>query len=95
MNLTLIDASNRRADVRLTAANEPALALPPGRLDVSSFRWLGHAYLASVRVPLAQFEGIDLSQVTSMEIQPATDPSTSSGQATSGSLFIADIEFIR
>jgi len=87
LNLTLIDANDHRADVRLTAANEPALAFPPGRLDVASFRWLGHAYLASVRVPLAQFAGIDLSQVKSMEIQPAGD--------TSGSLFIGDIEFVK
>jgi hypothetical protein len=87
LNVSLIDASDHRADVRLTATTEPALAYPPGRLDVSSFRWLGHAYLASVRVPLAQFAGIDLAQVKSIEIQPAGD--------SSGSLFIADIEFVR
>jgi hypothetical protein len=87
LNLTLIDASDNRANVRLTATTEPAFAYPPGRLDVSSFRWLGHAYLASVRVPLAQFAGVDLAQVWSMEIQPAGD--------TSGSLFIADIEFVK
>jgi dienelactone hydrolase len=87
LNLTLIDAAERRADVRLTAATEPALAYPPGRLDVASFRWLGQAYLASVRVPLAQFAGIDLAQVVSMDIQPAGE--------TSGSLFIADVEFVR
>jgi dienelactone hydrolase len=94
LNLTLIDVNDRSAVVRLTAQDVAAFAYPPGRLDVSSFRWLGHAFLGSVRVPLAQFAGIDLAQVKTMEIQPA-GPSTVSGQAASGALFMADLEFVR
>lgn len=87
LNLTLIDVNDRTATVRLTAKEAAAFAYPPGRLDVASFRWLGHAFLGSVRVPLAQFAGIDLAQVKTMEIQPAAD--------TSGALFMADLEFVR
>lgn len=87
LNIKLIDASDRSATVRLTAKDVAAFAYPPGRLDVSSFRWLGHAFLGSVRVPLAQFAGVDLAQVRALEIQPASD--------TSGALFMADLEFVR
>ncbi len=87
LSITLIDANDRSATVRMTAQEVMAFAYPPGRLDVSSFRWLGHAFLGSVRVPLAQFAGIDLAQVKTMEIQPAGD--------TSGALFMADLEFVR
>lgn len=87
LNVTLVDAGERRATVPLTAPTSPAFAYPPGQLDAASFRWLGHAYPGSVRVPLAQFEGIDLSQVISIDLQPAGD--------TSGALFLSDIEFVR
>lgn len=87
LSFTLIDASDRNATVRLTAQEVTAFANPPGKLDMASFRWLGHAFLGSVRVPLAQFAGVDLAQVKTLEIQPAGD--------TSGALFMADLEFVR
>ncbi len=87
LRIALLDADGKRAEVILSAKDTPALAYPPGEPDANTFRWLGHAALSSVRLPLSQFSGIDLSRVTALRIEPAGD--------LSGSLFLADVEFIQ
>ena len=85
--LTLTDGADRSASIRLDGANAPALAYPPGEPDKQTWGWVGHAYLGSVRVGLAEFGGVDLTRAKSLEIGIAG--------TRSGSLLIADIEFLR
>ncbi len=87
LRIALVDATGKRAEVILSSKNTVALAYPAGEPDAKTFRWLGHAPLTSVRLLLSQFGGIDLSRVAALRIEPAGD--------LSGSLFLADIEFIR
>ena len=90
LRITLTDDRNKTASTTLSAADTPALAYPAGKPDATSFRWLGHSFLSSVRVPLTRFDPIDLSRVTGLKIEPVGGPS-----GTSGSVFIADLEFLR
>jgi dienelactone hydrolase len=86
IRLTLTDANNRTATVILNASDTPALAHPVGRPDVGTWRWAGHAYLSSIRAPLSAFKGINLARVTTLDLSIASD--------SSGSLLVADIEFL-
>jgi len=85
--LTLTDEANRSASIQLDGTNIPALAYPPGEPDKQAWGWVGHAYLSSVRVGLAEFGSVDLTQARSLEISIAG--------THSGSLLVADIEFLR
>jgi dienelactone hydrolase len=87
LRLILMDDQGKTAAVRLETKDTPALAYPPGAPDARTFAWLGHAFLGSVHVPLAQFSEVDLTRISTMRIEPASD--------ASGSLFFADLEFIR
>jgi len=87
IELTLTDEANRSASIRLDGAKAPALAYPPGEPDERTWGWAGHAYLGSVRVRLAEFSGVDLTRAKSLEISIAG--------TRSGSLLVADIEFLR
>lgn len=87
LTLTLTDASGHNAGIRLDGATTPALAYPPGEVNRQAWGWIGHAYLASVRVRLTEFGGVDLTRVQALEIHV--------GGARSGSLLIADVEFLR
>ena len=87
LTLTLTDAAGRSAGTQLGSATTPALAYPPGEANRQAWGWIGHAYLASVRVRLTEFTGVDLTRVQTLEI------SVASGR--SGSVLIADVEFLR
>lgn len=87
LSLTLSDEGGRSATVQLSEAEAPALSYPPGQPNREAWGWIGHAYLSSIRVPLSAFTGVDPTRVTSLDLRP--------GGARSGSLFIADIEFLR
>jgi dienelactone hydrolase len=86
LRLTLTDMSGRSASVTVDDTS-PALAYPPGGLNLRAWGWAGHAFLNSVRVPILSFRGIDLVRVRSLTLSPSGD--------LSGSLFVADVEFIR
>jgi dienelactone hydrolase len=86
LRLTLTDVSGRQAAV-IVDGTTPALAYPPGMVDLRAWGWAGHVFLSSVRVPMQDFRGIDLSRVSSLELAPAGN--------LGGSLFVADVEFIR
>jgi hypothetical protein len=86
LRLTLTDVNGREASV-IVDDSSPALAYPPGGLDLRTWGWAGHTFLSSVRVPVTAFRGIDPVRVQSLSLSPAGD--------MSGSLFIADVEFIR
>jgi hypothetical protein len=86
LRLTLTDAIGREASVLVDDAS-PALAYPVGTVDLRAWGWAGHVFLASVRVPMGEFRGIDLGRATTLTLSPSGD--------LGGSLFIADVEFIR
>jgi hypothetical protein len=86
LRLTLTDVNGRSASV-IVDDTSPALAYPPGGLNLRAWGWADHAFLNSVRVPILSFRGIDLARVRSLTLSPAGD--------LSGSLFVADVEFIR
>lgn len=87
LTLTLTDAAGHSASVQLDGATTPALAYPPGEMNRQAWGWVGHAYLASVRVRLTEFVGVDLTRVQALDIGAAG--------ARSGSVLIADVEFLR
>lgn len=73
-----------------TRPNEPALIFPPGQAEEDSIfgeLFTGRAPLTTIRLPLSDFAGIDLSQIA--EIALLFD------QTESGSLFMGDVEWIR
>lgn len=71
-------------------AEEPALAFPPGVEQPNDYfeggSFIGIVRLATVRIPLSAFEGVDLSRVE--EVALVFDGSDS------GSIFLADLEFV-
>ncbi|BCX04044.1 MAG: hypothetical protein KatS3mg053_1982 [Candidatus Roseilinea sp.] len=87
LTLTLTDAAGRSASVQLNDSTTPALAYPSGEVNRQVWGWIGHAYLGSVRVRLAEFAGVDLTRVQALDIGVAG--------ARSGSVLIADVEFLR
>ncbi|MCL4267383.1 MAG: hypothetical protein KJ069_29670 [Anaerolineae bacterium] len=75
--------------VAATRPDEPALAFPPGQAEEDSIfdeLFTGRAPLTTIRLPLSDFAGVDLSQIT--EIALLFD------QTDSGSLFMGDVEFV-
>ncbi|PJF48233.1 MAG: hypothetical protein D6709_04035 [Chloroflexi bacterium] len=87
LTLTLTDAAGRSASTQLDGATPSALAHSAGEVNRHAWGWIGHAYLASVRVRLTQFTGVDLTRVQTLEISVAGE--------RSGSVLLADIEFLR
>ena len=89
LTLRLTDGTGQVAAVT-TRPDEPALAFPPGAVTEDGF--FGPTYtsllpLSTLRVPLADFGGIDLADVA--EIALIFD------QSLSGSLFLGDLELSR
>ncbi len=74
-----------------TRPDEPALAFPPGEIQgVSATEtgfFTGRVPLTTIRLPLAGFVGVDLSDIA--EIALLFD------QSPSGTLFLADLEWVR
>ena len=71
-------------------ADEPALRFPEGELGELFFDdplFSGRAPLLPVRIPLSQFEGVNLASIA--EVALVFD------QTDSGSLFLADVELVR
>ena len=74
-----------------TQSDEPALRFPEGYLeenDTFEGGWFtGRVPLTSIRVPLREFKGVDLSDVREIGLVFDQNPS--------GSLFISDFELVR
>jgi len=74
-----------------TRPDEPALAFPPGEMQEVSATdtgfFTGIVPLTTIRLPLAGFAGVDLSDIA--EIALVFD------QTPSGALFLADLEWVR
>jgi len=86
----LVDKEGNTASVH-TRAGEPALRFPDGyqeKNDTFDGGWFtGRVPLTSIRMPLRDFSGVDLSAI--QEITLLFD------QSPSGSLFISDLEIVR
>ena len=69
---------------------EPALTFPPGVEEPSDYfeggSFIGIVRLATVRIPLSAFQGVDLSNVEAVALV--------FDQSESGSMFFADLEFV-
>ncbi len=64
----------------------PALAYPRGEI-MSDGRFSGHVQMSALRLPLAAFAAVDLTQIVAVELLFDRTPS--------GALFIADLGFVR
>ena len=88
--IQLVDKQGNTASVH-TRADEPALQFPVGdkeENDTFEGGWFtGRVPLTSIRMPLSDFTGVELSEI--QEIALLFD------QSPSGSLFISDIELVR
>ena len=89
-SVQLTDRAGQRAVVQ-TRPDEPALAFPPGEMqEVTATEtgfFTGRVPLTTIRLPLSAFESVDLSDIA--EIALVFD------QTPSGTLFLADIEWVR
>ncbi len=89
-SIRLTDAAGDSASLS-TRSDEPALRFPEGeRQEDSLFKgglFTGRVPMTSIRIPLQDFKGVDLSAVT--ELALVFD------QTSSGSIFINDVEFVR
>jgi dienelactone hydrolase len=89
-SVQLTDRAGNRAAVQ-TRPDEPALAFPPGEMQgVSATEtgfFTGRVPLTTIRLPLAGFASVDLSDIA--EIALLFD------QTPSGTLFLGDIEWVR
>jgi dienelactone hydrolase len=89
LTVELADRAGNRASVT-TRADEPALAFPGGRAraegDEPAF-WEGVVALTDVRMPLAEFGGVDPASLAEVAIRLDRTPS--------GALFLADIALVR
>ena len=88
--IQLIDQQGNIASVH-TRADEPALQFPEGNKEESDIfegGWFtGRVPLTSIRMPLRDFSGVDLSAIQEIALLFDRSPS--------GSLFIGDIEIVR
>jgi dienelactone hydrolase len=88
LTIQLTDRAGNQASVT-TRPTEPALGYPAGEMRSDEFSpdfFTGIVPLTAVRIPLAQFTGIDPTAITEITIQPDTDQ---------GALFLADVELMR
>jgi dienelactone hydrolase len=89
-SVQMTDRAGNRAAVQ-TRTDEPALAFPPGEMQgVSATEtgfFTGRVPLTTIRLPLAGFASVDLSDIA--EIALLFD------QTPSGTLFLGDIEWVR
>ena len=86
LTLELVDG-----DGNMAQATTPSLDFPIGQRQPNEYfegdSFSGHVYMNSVRIPLTEFGGIDLTNIT--EIALLFD------QTSSGTLFIADLSLIK
>lgn len=68
------------------SSKTPALGYQPGAPSTTFYGWDGPAPMSSIRIPLSDFKGVDLSRINSIGL--ALD-----GQPT-GSILSADLEFL-
>jgi hypothetical protein len=88
-SLQLTDRAGNTAVVP-TRAEEPALSFPAGLVEEdASFGELftGRAPMTTIRLPLSDFEGVDLANVSEIALVFDRTPS--------GSLFMGDVEWVR
>jgi uncharacterized lipoprotein YbaY len=64
----------------------PALAYQPGEPNATTYGWNGRAPMSSIRIPLSDFQGVDLSSINSIGLALGGQPT--------GSILIADLEFL-
>lgn len=87
--IRLTDASGATATVKV-GPDQPALRYPAGLTEDDEYfegdRFTGRLPLLPVRVPLAQFAGVDLATIT--------DVALVFDQTPSGSLFVADLQVV-
>jgi hypothetical protein len=87
-SVRLTDASGATATVT-SRSDEPALQFPAGAVqDDETFGVIfdGRAFMATMRIPLSDFEGVDLAAIT--EVALVFD------QTPTGALFLADVEAV-
>ena len=85
----MTDGAGKTATVQ-TRPDEPALRFPQGKIvDDATFgdMFTGRLPLTTVRVPISTLQGVDRTDIR--EIALVFD------QAPSGSLFLADLEWVR
>ena len=89
-SIRLTDAVGNSASIA-TRSEEPAFRFPEGEREEDSLfeggLFTGRVPMTSIRIPLEEFQGLDLSGVT--EVALVFD------QTSSGSIFINDLEFVR
>jgi hypothetical protein len=88
--IQLVDKQGNTASVH-TRADEPALRFPLGaetENDTFEGGWFtGRVPLTSIRIPLSEFTGVDLTAIQQVTL--------SFDQTPSGTLFISDLEMVR
>jgi hypothetical protein len=85
----LTDRAGNSAAVQ-TRPDEPALAFPTGLVeDDPTFGGLftGRVPMTTIRLPLSDFEGVDLANISEIALLFDRTPS--------GSLFMGDVEWVR
>jgi dienelactone hydrolase len=88
LTVQLTDRAGNQASVT-TRPDEPALGHPAGEMRADEFSpdfFTGIVALTTIRIPLAQFSGIDTSAIREVTITPTT---------ARGALFLADVELTR
>jgi heat shock protein HslJ len=89
LSVRLTDGVGQTAAVVLKG--EPALAFPIGKKGFNDHfkldTWDNHVVLSSIRVPLSEFSGIDLSNVQSVALV--------FDQTDRGAIFMTDLEFLK
>jgi len=89
-SVQITDGQGKAASVR-TQTDEPALRFPEGNEeenDTFEGGWFtGRVPLTSIRVPLQEFKGVDLTNIREISLVFNLNPS--------GSLFFSDIELVR
>ncbi len=88
-SVRLTDGAGKTAVVALK--DEPALAFPSGKKGFDDSlkldTWDNHVILNSIRVPLSEFSGVDLSDIRSVALV--------FNQTDHGSIFVTDLEFLK
>lgn len=89
-SVQLTDRAGQTATVR-TRPDEPALTFPLGEVQTDEVfadgLFSAPVPMTTIRLPLADFAGVDLSQVSELTLR--------FDQAESGALFVGDLEFVR
>ena len=88
--MQVIDGAGKTAAVHTRPA-EPALQFPPGKVEddpvFEGGLFSGRVPMTTVRLPLSDFDGVDLSDIRELALVFDRTPG--------GSLFIGDVEVVR